>query len=162
LRDYGHCTRTRPADASQLFVRKIGPERNHGNDGWFYKVNDRAPEIGAADPAAASLMRGDRVLWFYCLFDRNERSCQRTLRLLPDGSPEAGKPFRLRVRGYDNVGRSLPVAGATVTYGRKKAVSGADGIANVLLEAGARAGRPSLVATRKGMVPSFPFRIDVR
>jgi hypothetical protein len=162
LRDYGDCSKRTATGSGQLYVSRIGSERGRGNDGWFYKVNDRAPEIGAADPAAASLMRGDRVLWFYCLFDRNERSCQRTLRLLPDGSPEAGKPFRLRVRGYDNVGRSLPVAGATVTYGRQKAVSGADGIANVLLEAGARAGRPSLVATRKGMVPSFPFRIDVR
>jgi hypothetical protein len=161
LRDYGDCSSGTAAGSGQLYVSRIGSERGRGNDGWFYKVNDRAPEVGAADPAAATLKRGDRVLWFYCLFDEQQRSCQRSLRLFGDPRPAPGL-LRVRVRGYDNTGRSVPVSGATVTFGQTRAVSGADGIALIMSGTGVSAGRRTPVAAKEGMVQSFPFPIDVK
>jgi hypothetical protein len=142
IRDYGSCLRATAAGSGQLFVRRIGGDANHGNDGWFYKVNDRAPEIGAGDPAAR-LRAGDRLLWFYCVFDEAARSCQRSLRIVPvKGS--AGGDVRVTVRGYDNAGHWVRVAGATVAIGLLTAVSGADGLAT--LAAGGGPGRVRVTA----------------
>jgi hypothetical protein len=160
LRDYGDCSRRTAAGSGQLYVRRIGGERGHGSDGWFYKVNDRAPEVGAGDPSAATLGRGDRVLWFYCVFDDRAKSCQRNLRLLPVGGSTGKNPLPVRVRGYDNVGRSVPVTGATVKLGASSVLSGVDGVANVSVPPGASAGHPTLVAEKAGMVTSFPVRLE--
>jgi hypothetical protein len=159
LRDYGHCSRTNPNDSSQLFVVRIGSERNRGDDGWFYKVNDRAPEVGAGDTSGRPVGSGDRVLWFYCVFDDGERSCQRSLRVEPAPEAAVGRPLRVRVRGYDNQGRSVTVAGATVTLGTATALSGDDGIAQVVPVG---KGGTTLAAAKDGLVRSFPLAIDVK
>jgi hypothetical protein len=152
LRDYGRCARSTAAASGQLFVNRIDRDVNAGNDGWFYKVNDRAPEVGAGDPAAR-VRTGDRVLWFYCVFEDSARSCQRSLRVIPDAGARAGQSLRVRVRAYDNAGRSAPAPGATVTLGAASAVAGADGIARVVPPA---RGRLMLVAAKPGLVRSFP------
>ena len=77
LTDYGACSR-RARDAGALYVRKIGPDRERGRDGWVYKVGRRAGSAGAADPAGSfgtgRLLRGgERVLWFWCVKDRARR-----------------------------------------------------------------------------------------
>jgi hypothetical protein len=161
LRDYGDCSRTTAAGSGQLYVSRIGSDPGRGDDGWFYKVNDRAPEIGSADPSAATLKRGDRVLWFYCVFDGKAKSCQRSLRLAPVAGATGKNPLPVRVRGYDNAGRFVPVAGATVTFGRSTVLSGADGIATVPVAPGVSAGHPTLFAAKAGMIPSFPIGLEV-
>jgi hypothetical protein len=158
LHDYGRCARSTGAASGQLFVKRIGADANSGNDGWFYKVNDRAPEVGAGDPSA-KLRRGDRLLWFFCVFDERSRSCQRSLRVLPDPDAKAGQSLRVRVRAYDNAGHSAPVRGATVTLGATSAASDADGVAR-LVPAGA--GRLVLVATKPGLVRSFAATVIAR
>jgi hypothetical protein len=158
IRDYGSCSRTNAAAAGQLFVRRIGKDSNHGNDGWFYKRNDSAPEIGAGDPAAR-LREGDRLLWFYCVFDEQARSCQRSLRVVPDTGGAAGA-LRVTVRGYDNAGHWTPVAGASVVSGAVKAVSGADGIATLVPRGGP--GPHRVTATRQGMIDAFPTTVTVK
>jgi hypothetical protein len=158
LRDYGNCSWRTAAGSGQLYVNRVGSERGRGNDGWFYKVNDRAPEIGAADPTAATLRDGDRVLWFYCVFDTDSRSCQRSLRVFPGPTPVVGKPLRVGVRGYDNRGRSVPIAGARVAFGPANALTAADGVADLSVGPG----RDRIVATKAGLVPSFPFPITVK
>jgi hypothetical protein len=160
IRDFGDCSRRTAAGSGQLYVSRIGAERGRGSDGWFYKVNDRAPEVGAGDPSAATLRRDDRVLWFYCVFDEGEKSCQRSLRLLPVSGAAAGNAVRVRVRGYDNAGRSAAVPGATVRLGVSSGLSGADGIATVAVPDDAPAGHPALVAEKSGMVPSFPLGLE--
>src|SRR5206468_135032 len=55
MRDYGHCGRAAPS-SGQLFVYAIGGERNGGQSGWEYKVNDVAGSTGAGDPSGP---RGD-------------------------------------------------------------------------------------------------------
>jgi hypothetical protein len=70
LRDYGACSR-RARDAGSLYVSKIGPDRERGNDGWVYKVGRRAATAGAADTGGpfgrGRLRAGQRVTWFYCV-----------------------------------------------------------------------------------------------
>jgi hypothetical protein len=157
LRDYGSCSATNAAAGGQLFVRRIGKDRNHGNDGWFYKVNDSAPEIGAGDPAAR-IRTGDRLLWFYCVFDEAARSCQRSLRILPGNATAGG--IDVRVRGYDNAGHSVPVAGATVSAGSLRTVSTANGAAAIAASSGP--GRYRVTATKPGMVDAFPLTVTVK
>jgi hypothetical protein len=159
LRDYGNCSRRTAAGSGQLYVSRIGSERARGSDGWFYKVNDRAPEVGSADPAAATLRRGDRVLWFFCVFDVGANTCQRSLRALPDTGGGTGAPLHVRVRGYDNRGRSVAVPGATVRLGADSALTDAAGVAQL---AAPKGGRQKLFTTKDGMVRSFPIEVDDR
>jgi hypothetical protein len=158
MRDYGSCSRTNAAAAGQLFVRRIGNDSNRGNDGWFYKVNDRAPEVGAGDPSAR-VRAGDRVLWFYCLFDESTRSCQRSLRIVADPVTPSGA-VTVTVRGYDNAGRSASVAGATVASGAATATTGPGGTATLML--GGAPGRRTITAQKAGVVDAFPVTVRVR
>jgi hypothetical protein len=98
------------------------------------------------------------VLWFWC---RAAGDCQRTLEAVPERrSVAAGQPLRVTVRGYDDAGRGVPVAGATVRLGSARAVSGPGGAATVV--APARRGSARLSATMEGMVRSFTEAVAVR
>jgi hypothetical protein len=158
IHDYGSCTRTNAAAAGQLFVRRIGEDANKGSDGWFYKLNDRAPELGAGDPAAR-VHPGDRLLWFYCVFDERARSCQRSLRIVPV-SGSTSQNLRVTVRGYDNPGHWVPVAGATVAIGPLTTSSGADG--DAALRPGGGPGRYGVTAKKSGMIDAFPVIVTVK
>ena len=152
VRDYGSCGR-RPADAASLFVTRIGSEGNRGADGWVYKVGRKVSSAGAGDRSGRRLRGGDRLLWFYCRAQR-AGGCQRTLEATPDRSNAApGETLRVTVRGYDDQGRGVAVAGATVTLGPASATTDAAGVAQVVVPA---AGRLALGATRSGMVAAFP------
>jgi hypothetical protein len=155
LRDYGSCGR-RPLDAAGLFVTRLGPDRNRGQDGWVYKVGRRTPGTGAADPSGRRLRGGDRLLWFYCRM-QSSGGCQRTLEAVPDRTRAApGESVRVTVRGYDDQGRGLPIAGATVLLGSATASTGGDGVAVVTVPS---AGRLPLVASKAGLVRSFPREV---
>ena len=179
-RDYGSCSR-RPRDAGGLFVTEVGGERNRGRDGWVYKVGPRAGTTSAADPSGPFgdgrvVRSGQRVVWFWCRLASAHRtttrfaggardSCQRTLQVRAPRRSEPGAALRLRVRGYDDNGRAVDVAGATVHLqatnefppGRAAAVTGADGRATVVLPAAGG----SLTAVKEGLVPSFAERVVV-
>jgi hypothetical protein len=155
VRDYGSCGR-RPADAASLFVTSIAGERNRGQDGWVYKVGRKVSSSGAGDRSGRRLRGGDRLLWFYC---RTQRAggCQRTLEATPDRSAAApGETVRVTVRGYDDQGRGVAVAGAAVRLGSASATTDAAGVALLTV---AEAGRLALTATRSGMVPAFPGEV---
>ena len=160
VRDYGRCGR-RPRNAGSLFVTRIGPDRNRGRDGWVYKLGRRSGSAGAADPSGAfgtgrRLRDGDRLLWFWCDMQAS-LGCQRTLEAAPDRDAVApGELVRVTVRGFDDYGRGVPVAGATVRLGAAVAVTGPDGVATVPV---AGTGRLPLTATADGMVPSFPEEV---
>jgi hypothetical protein len=163
LQDYGSCGRS-PADAGSLYVTQVGPDRRGGPRGWVYKVGHRAGTTGAADPSGpfgnGRLRPGTRLLWFWCLQDRAS-ACQRTLEVRPERSTVAlGAPLRVTVRGYDDNGRGVPVAGALVRLGDTQALTGADGVASVT--APARTGAVRLTAERAGLVRSFPVRVIAR
>jgi hypothetical protein len=161
VRDYGACSR-RPRDAGSLYVSKIGPDRERGRDGWVYKVGRRSGSAGAADPAGSfgtgrKLRAGQRVLWFWCVKDPQDE-CQRTLETSSARTVAPGAPLAVTVRGFDEAGRGVRVAGATVTLGGATAVTGADGVATVTAPA---AGRYRVRAERAGMVVSFGERVVV-
>jgi hypothetical protein len=162
LTDYGACSR-RARDAGSLYVAKIGPDRESGRDGWVYKVGNRAGSAGAADPAGpfgtGRLLRaGERVLWFWCVKDAAD-SCQRTLDAKPAQTRVGpGAALSVTVRGYDDNGNGVPVAGAVVRVGGSSALTGADGVAVLTVLA---AGKYRLTAKKPGMVRSFATRITV-
>jgi len=162
LKDYGACSH-RARDAGSLYVRRIGPDRERGRDGWVYKVGRRAGSGGGADPAGSFgtgrlLRAGQRVLWFWCVKDAAD-SCQRTLELAPAVERIApGATLSVTVRGYDDNGAGALVDGATVTLGAASAVTGPDGVATLTAPA---AGTYRVQASRPGMVVSFPERVVV-
>ena len=162
LRDYGSCGRS-AADAGSLYVRKVGPDRAGGSRGWVYKIGHRAGTTGAADPAGpfgtGKRLRGGRLLWFWCEQNRSD-GCQRTLEARPERPTVApGAPLRITVRGYDDNGRGVPVAGALVRLGGTQALTGADGMA--VVTAPSVPGVLRATAEHDGMVRSFPERVVV-
>jgi hypothetical protein len=162
LVDYGACSR-RKRDAGSLYVRRIGPDRERGRHGWVYKVGRKVGNAGAADPAGPfgtgrKLRAGQQVLWFWCVKDKRD-ACQRTLEASAAEAVAPGAPLTVTVRGYDEQGRGVPVAGATVTLGAATAVTGADGVATVI--APATTGKTALEATKPGLVRSFPRTVEV-
>jgi hypothetical protein len=160
LRDYGSCGR-RPADAASLFVKRLGPDRNRGRDGWVYKVGRRVGSAGAGDVAGPfgtgrRLRGGDRVLWFWCDAQASG-GCQRTLEAVPEHTTAApGEALRVTVRGYDDNGRGRAAAGATVRLGSATALTGPDGVATVNVP---EAGRLRLTAEQDGAVRAFPREV---
>jgi hypothetical protein len=163
VRDQGACGR-RARDAGALYVFQIGRERERGRSGWVYKVGNRTGTAGAGDPAGPfgtgrGLRAGQRILWFWCTLDASQ-GCQRTLDARPERSSAApGAPLRVTVRGYDDTGKGVPVAGATVRLGSASAVSGADGVATLTVPA--TTGRLRLQAEHAGMVRAFPREVTV-
>ena len=157
LRDYGSCSR-RARDAGQLFVRSIRKERNRGLDGWVYKVGRKTATAGAADPTGpfgrGRLKNGARVTWFY---GRSRGgSFQRTLEVTAKQS--GAGTIVARVRGYDDDGRGVAVAGADVSARGASAVTDVDGAAVLRVPPGAYVVR----AAKRGLVPSFGRRVTVR
>jgi hypothetical protein len=163
FRDYGRCGK-RPADASGLYVTTVAGEREKGRGGWVYKVGRRAGTTAAGDPAGPfgtghRLHDGQRVTWFWCEQKRSG-SCQRTLDVRPASDSVApGDALHVTVRGYDDFGRGVLVAGATVRLGSASAVTDARGLA--VITVGARPGHLRLRAVRAGMVRAFPRVVTV-
>lgn len=161
LRDYGSCSQ-RPRDAAGLFVRALRGEVNRGLDGWVYKVGRKLGTAGAADPAGSfgngRLRDGDRVVWFYCVFDAG--SCQRSLELTARRSERV---LSVSVQGYDDAGAGVPVAGARIAVrrvGGKKQVfrTGADGKGS---SPALQPGNYLVRAAKRGAIPSFDTPVTV-
>jgi hypothetical protein len=157
LRDFGSCSR-RARDGAGLFVSGIGADRNRGQDGWVYKVGHKAATAGAADPAGPfgngrRLRSSQRVTWFYCRLQA--QSCQRTLALKATGEPGG---VGVRVRGYDDEGRSAAVAGATVRLGGASQITDAGGAAHFTVPPGSY----PAYAAKAGLVRSFSERVVVK
>jgi hypothetical protein len=148
MRDYG-------CGAGSLFVEKIGRERVTGIDGWVYKIGRRAPGVSAGTPRVRA---GTHVLWFWCR--TGARGCQRTLEVTASATRlAAGAPVTFTVRGYDDRGRGIAVAGAIVRFAGAQLRTGADG--TVAATAPAAAGSYPASAQARGLVPSFPLEVVV-
>ena len=160
IRDYGSCGR-RAHDAGGLYVRGIRRDIARPGDpfGWVYKVANKAAPAGAADPAGpfgrGKLRPGQRITWFWCVFEETGDDCQRTLELKTTAA--APGSVTVRVRGYDNAGRGVDVEGATVAGGGAAATTGPDGTATLVLPPG----RHALVARKEGLVRSYPVEAEV-
>jgi hypothetical protein len=168
VRDFASCSR-HSVDASGLYVSQIGHDRARGQDGWVYKVGNRAGSAGAGDTrgpfgTGRRLRGGQRLLWFWCRMGPG--GCQRTLVVAPAARRVAhGGALQVTVRGYDDNGHGVPVAGAIVilTSGAagttSMAITDANGEATV--HAPNTAPRALITATRAGLAPSFPEAVLV-
>ena len=155
IRDYGRCGK-RPRDAVGLYVTTVAGERERGRGGWVYKIGRRTPSLGAADVSGRRLRDGDRVTWFWCE-QNSSGGCQRTLEAVPDRTAALpGETLRVTVRGYDDQGKGVLVEGATVRLGSATAVTGADGVAVLVVAEGG-----SLEASKAGLVRSFPTEVQL-
>ena len=156
LRDFASCS-SRPRDAGQLYVARIGGQGERGAGGWVYKVGRREASAGAGDPTGpfgrGRLKRGQRVLWFFC---RVAGDCQRTLELR--SRVELGGAVTFTVVGYDSQGKGVRVAGARVKAGSASVVTGADGTVRTTLAPG----RYKIHSSKKGLVRSFTESLVVR
>jgi hypothetical protein len=163
VRDYGRCGAS-PANSGELFVYSLGGESNRAQNGWEYKVDGVAGSAGAGDPSGPNgdgrlLRAGERVLWFWCRAVGG--GCERTLEVASSATTvQRGGSLAVAVAGYDNEGRSTPIAGAIVTLGSDFASTGPDGRATLI--APAAPGRYAVSAHGHGLVPSFPTTIAVR
>jgi hypothetical protein len=153
LRDYGSCGRA--ADGGSLYVPRIGGERERGRGGWVYKRGARVLSIGGGDPQARA-RAGQRVLWFWC---RQSGRCQRTLAVSAPARAAPGAALTVTVRGYDDQGRAVRVAGALVRLAGTSVRTGPGGTA--VIAAPAQAGSYQVSATRAGLVPAFPEAVRV-
>jgi hypothetical protein len=156
LRDYGSCS-TRARDAGGLFVRSMNGDTNKGFDGWVYKVGQKLATAGSADPSGpfgrGRLKTGQRVTWFYCRLQG--QSCERTL--VARTAATAPGQVTVTVRAYDDSGKSIPAAGASVVSGGVTATTGDDGSAVLSLPPGTH----RVHAERAGDVRSFSERVEV-
>ncbi len=166
VQDYGHCT-SAPAGSGQLFVTAIDGERNHGLNGWEYKVDGRSGTAGAADPAGpfgdGPLKPYERLVWFWC--ESFGGGCQRSLEVRAPRSVRHGAAFSVTVVGEDNNGSAEPMSGARVSARvlhnpSVSALSGGSG--RVTFRAPSRATVLDLSASRPGSVPAFPVSVQVQ
>ena len=158
IKDYGSCSK-RAGDAASLFVAGIGGDRNRGSDGWVYKAGNVLGTAGAADPAGplgrGRLRSGGRVTWFWCHVTARDNGCPHTLVATATGGSGT---LTVRVRRYDDRGKGVPAAGATVHAGSATATTGSDGVATLAL----MAGRYSVWASQPTRIRSFAVTAEVK
>jgi hypothetical protein len=158
LHDYGSCSR-RARDAGGLYVRSIGRDKAHGQDGWVYKVGQKLAPAGAADPSGpfgnGRLRNAAQVTWFYCRYDNAVHGCQRTLGVT--ATAQGGGAIAVTVKAYDDQARAVPAAGATVHAGSATATTDANGNATLTVAPGTY----DVFAAAAGAVRSQPARTKV-
>ena len=146
-------------DCESLYVFQVGDVRARGQQGWVYKVNTRNGSASASEPSGpfgnGRIRSGSEVVWFWC---RRALRCQRTLKVTGERRVGVGRTLRVRVRGYDDFGRSRVIRGATVTVGRARVRTGRSGLARIRM---IRRGLFRLRAYKDGLVPAFPIGIRV-
>ena len=142
------------------YVFQIGGARARGAQGWVYKVGTRSGTAAADDPTGpfgnGRIRSGAEVVWFWC---RRALRCQRSLKVTGERRVRRGGRLRVRVRGYDDYGRSRVIRRALVTVGRARVRTNRRGLATIRLR---RRGLFRLRATKRGLVPAFPIGIRVR
>lgn len=151
--------RTR-GSCDSLYVTQVGGSRAFGQQGWVYKVGTRGGTASASDPSgpfgSGRIRSGAEVVWFWC---RRALRCQRSLKVTGERRVRVGGRLRVRVRGYDDFGRSRVVRGALVSVGRARVRTNRRGLATIRM---IRRGVFRLRASRRGLVPAFPIGIRVR
>jgi hypothetical protein len=110
-----------------------------GPDGWSIWRNGRSD----FNPlCASSLGEGDEVLFFVDRCTFNGTSCEepptRPLVLTAPERPVPGQPFSVKVEQLVGDGTKVPAEGVTVSGGDAPATTGADGTAQVTVQAGER------------------------
>jgi hypothetical protein len=160
FKDYGSCGR-KAVDSGGLYVSAINRDVARAEDGWVYKVGNKAGPAGAADPSGpfgrGPLRSRQRVTWFWCDQQPDVEGCQLTLEMKVTSTAEHSAS--VRVRGYDNAGKGMNIEGATILSGDVElGTTDATGAAAFALAPGAH----TLDAVKPGLVRAFPVEVTVR
>jgi hypothetical protein len=146
-------------DCDSLYVFQVAGDRAFGQQGWVYKIGTRNGTAGSSDPSGpfgnGPIRSGSEVVWFWC---RRALNCQRTLRISGERHVRRGGVMRLRVRGYDDFGRSRVVRGARVSFGSTSVRTNRRGLVEVRMR---RGGLYRVRASKRGLVPAFPIGVRV-
>jgi hypothetical protein len=122
VKDYAKCS-TKPSASAGLFLDRILTTSNTGSSGWTFKVNNRAGTAGSADASGpfgtGPLANGDKVVWFWCVFDANW-ACQRNLAISVPTAASPGSTITVTVTAVDDFGVAIPASRAKVTAGSEK------------------------------------------
>ncbi|HEV3000571.1 MAG TPA: hypothetical protein VGW75_07520 [Solirubrobacteraceae bacterium] len=148
-------------ECDSLYVYQVRGERERGTGGWVYKVGTRAGTASAVDPSGpfgnGRIRSGAEVVWFWC---REANRCQRSLRIHGERRVRPGGRLRMRIRGYDDYGRSRVIRGAVVSVAGRRVRTNRRGLAYVRMPR--RRGLYRMRASKRGLVPAFPVGIRVR
>jgi hypothetical protein len=146
-----------------LAICAIGPVDDREGTFWYLKRNHVELSVGADQEPIRS---GDELL-VYLAPDNYPAPNPDELELIAPARTEPGEPFTVSVVEHgcttDQVTfatscASAPAAGASVAGGGAEATTGADGTAELAIDA---AGRPSLTATRGADIPSESLKVCV-
>lgn len=144
-----------------LYVFQVGRARERGGGGWVYKVGTRSGTASASEPSGpfgnGRIRSGAEVVWFWC---RRALACQRSLRIFGERRVRPGGRLRMRIRGYDDFGRSRVIRGAVVRVAGRRVRTNRRGLAYVRMPR--RRGVYRMRASKPGLVPAFPVGIRVR
>lgn len=135
-----------------LFVCGIGDFTGDDDSFWLYKVNHRAPEVGADQ---FELERGDQVLWYFQDLGSNLNTGDELVLFAP-GRAKPGNDVKVTVYAYSFDGKRERAEGVTVASKDDTAKTDARGEARIDI---LREGRVFLRATRTGDIPSAPRRV---
>ena len=119
---------------------------------WLYKVNHRAPEVGAE---ALKLSGGEEVLWYFQDVARNRNTGDELVVEAPARARE-GRDVHVTVYAYGMGGARRPAAGARVLFGERSTVADAAGRASGRLSDGEQ-----IRAGRRGDIPSAPVPVCI-
>ena len=95
------------------------------------------------------------MTWFWCHVTARDKGCPHTLAI--SVTPGSGS-LRVRVRQYDDRGKGLAAAGATVHAGSAAATTGSDGIAHLAVPPG----RYSVFAQQPTRIRSYAVVAEVK
>lgn len=110
---------------------------------WYFKADHQNPEMSAEH---AEVRARGSVLWYLCEPDESF-SCGSELTLHAPVRAMPGRPFNVRVTGFDDAGSQRPVGGASVRGAQRP--TDARGVTQVTLSRSAR-----LQAKREGDIPT--------
>jgi hypothetical protein len=169
VKDYAKCS-TKPSASAGLFLDRILTTSNTGTSGWTFKVNNRAGTAGSADASGpfgnGPLASGDKVVWFWCVFDANW-ACQRNLAISAPSAASPGSTITVTVTAVDDFGAAIPAGRVKITAGATSVNTASDGTAKLKLPSS-----PGSVSIRAfdsvaasthyvQRVPSFPAVVAV-
>ena len=104
------------------YLSQINEDKAEGLSGWLYFVNNTSPNTGAGDYL---LTTGDEVLWYY-----GEWGWQPTRLSLSQQEIASDQDVRALVEYFDGKNWQ-PLAGASIIFGSKSAVTDSAGIATI-------------------------------
>lgn len=138
-----------------LFVCGISDFAGDASAFWLYKVNHKAPEVGADQ---FKLDDGDEVFWYFQDTNRGINTGDELVVEAPERVAESEGEYQVRVLAYDAAGERKPAAGAQVFGPGGVKTADADGRVTFAID---RRGLRRVRAVRGSDIPSTAVYVCV-